>query len=85
MLVRRLIESLRELRTRSEPPRTVSEERIFSEDVERLDREEPDWDRDARLARCEAALKRGLSRELLAGIYGEEMVREAEAKQKTGS
>lgn len=59
------------------PLATVSEEQAHALEIERLDREEPGWDRDARLARCQYGLAAGTPRGDLVRIYGEELVREA--------
>lgn len=59
-------------------PAPLSEGEALAADLERLDKEDPDWDRDARLASAQAALKRGMTREVIASIYGEELTQEAE-------
>lgn len=59
---------------------TVSEETIMAEDFARLDKEQPGWDRGVKVAMAQATLiKSGYSREFTVKIYGEDIVREAEA------
>lgn len=59
-------------------PAPLSEGDAHAADLERLDEEQPGWDRDARLASAQSALKRGMTREVIVSIYGEEMSQEAE-------
>ena len=48
-------------------------------DLDRLDNEQPGWDRDSRVARAQWCLNDGsLSREAAVQVYGEEIVAEAE-------
>jgi len=51
---------------------------MLAEELKRLDRQEPGWDREARLAGARSALEAGTARETVAAVYGEDMVREAE-------
>jgi hypothetical protein len=62
------------------PPRMISEERDLHDDMERLDREQPGWDRDGRIAGAQAALQRGMDREVVLSVYGEEILQEAERR-----
>jgi hypothetical protein len=57
----------------------VSEEADLTAEVERLDREEPDWDHQARVAACTAGLLSGMHRQMMMEIYGDKIVAEAEA------
>jgi hypothetical protein len=61
----------------------MTEEEALGEEIERLDREDRDWDRDGRIAAASAALESGMRRDLLVRIYGEEIVREAEKERGT--
>ncbi len=58
--------------------RPVSEAQEFEADLARLDAEQPGWDRGARVAAARSWLKTGGDRVIVVGIYGEELVAEAE-------
>lgn len=57
----------------------VSESEMFAADIAELDRTDPDWDLAARLERIKSILKEpnGVQRAIL--IYGEELVKKAQA------
>ncbi len=57
----------------------ISEEEDHRLTIERLDKEQPGWDRDSQVCRAEHMLEAGFGREFTVEIYGEEIVREAEA------
>ncbi len=67
-------------------PKFISEEQAIADDMERLDREVPGWDREgeARLIGAQRALEIGLSRATCLTIYGAELVQEAERYIKEG-
>ena len=73
----RLMEKVRSAFAALRAPRTVSEEEDLAAELERLDRETPGWDRDARLAGAESALRRGMSQKTVAAVYGDELAAEA--------
>lgn len=73
---------LRGLFARSEP-KWLTEEEALAADMKRLDEEDPGWDHEARLARAESALERGVPRDAVVGIYGEALVREAEDRARS--
>jgi hypothetical protein len=50
---------------------------LLAEELLARDEMEPDWDRVARAAACRNALERGVDRELLCKIYGQDVVDEA--------
>jgi len=57
----------------------ISEEQALAEALDRLDRDEPGWDRDARVAAARSFLKTLCTRDQAIQIYGEDIVAEAEA------
>lgn len=50
----------------------------LQEDLDRLDRECPGWDKDARQVRAQNALRIGIPRSTVVRIYGEELTKTAE-------
>ena len=50
----------------------------LAEELDELDREDPNWDRPARLATAIGALRRGVSLELVEGVYGGAICAEAQ-------
>jgi len=63
-------------------PGFISEEEALAEELDRLDRENPGWDHAVRLAAARRLLESGMSREIVACGYGEDMVREIEKEKK---
>jgi hypothetical protein len=61
---------------------TITEEEELAMEVERLDREDPDWDREARVVTAARALAAGRPRRLVVSTYGEEIVLEAEERNR---
>lgn len=47
-------------------------------DLERLDKEDPNWDRNMRITSATSAFESGMTRALIFKIYGEDIVTEAE-------
>ena len=64
------------------PGTYMTEEEALAEDIERLDREEPGWDRRAKVAEAEAVSGAGMSFNVIAAIYGEDVAREVSMKVK---
>ncbi len=59
-------------------PSSVSEGDELAADVERLDKEDPNWDRNVRITCATSAFEIGMTRALISKIYGEEIATEAE-------
>lgn len=74
--------------TRSQPPRhgsepeMVTEETALGEELSQLDREEPGWDRPARLAAAKGALRSGMSLGFVSEVYGHAIADEAAGAAK---
>ena len=74
--------------TRSQAPRhgsepeTVTEEAALAEELSQLDREEPGWDRAARVAAAKGALRSGMSLAFISELYGQSVADEATGTAK---
>jgi hypothetical protein len=74
-LIRQVLNTLR-------PPAVFRNQEDAVPDQERLDKENFDWDRKARIASATSAFEMNVSRDLIIKIYGEDIITEAERLHK---
>lgn len=60
----------------------MSEELDHLLELGRLDQDDPEWDTTGRLAGARRALARGVAREVIVAIYGENITRKAEGYEE---
>ena len=61
-------------------PKAAPASEVLAEEIEKMDREEPGWDRSGRLAAARALLHSGYDPKGLEEIYGPEIVSRAQAE-----